>query len=117
MSKSQNSWAQYRPEQTQGGAGEIGAIVSGIVSRIQTVTLVRVVKTNPKVDELLEKGRFSTDPAEREAVYTEVQQIVRDEAPWVFMIFNENASATGANVKGFMQHPAGHYRLYPVYFE
>ena len=46
MPKSQqNNWAQYRPEQTQGGAGEIGAIVSGIVSRIQTVTLVRVVKT------------------------------------------------------------------------
>ena len=46
MPKSQqNNWAQYRPEQTQGGAGEISAIVSGIVSRIQTVTLVRVVKT------------------------------------------------------------------------
>jgi len=46
MPKSQqNNWAQYRPEQAQGGAGEIGAIVSGIVSRIQTVTLVRVVKT------------------------------------------------------------------------
>ena len=74
-------------------------------------------KSQPKVDELLEKGRFSTDPAEREAAYKEVQQIVRDEAPWVFMIFNENASATGANVKGFKQHPAGHYRLYPVYFE
>ena len=29
MPKSQqNNWAQYRPEQTQGGAGEIGAIVS-----------------------------------------------------------------------------------------
>lgn len=46
MSKSQqNNRAQYRTEHTQGGAGEIGAIVSGIVSRIQTVTLVRVVKT------------------------------------------------------------------------
>lgn len=45
MSKSQNNWAQYGAEQAQGGAGEIGAIVSGIVSRIQTVTLVRVVKT------------------------------------------------------------------------
>lgn len=46
MPKSQqNNRAQYRPEHTQGGAGEIGAIVSGIVSRIQTVTLVRVVKT------------------------------------------------------------------------
>lgn len=77
----------------------------------------RTFYSNPKVDELLEKGRFSTDPAEREAAYKEVQQIVRDEAPWVFMIFNENASATGANVKGFKQHPAGHYRLYPVYFE
>lgn len=45
MSKSQNNWAQYQAEQTQGGAGEIGAIVDGIVSRIQTVTLVRIIKT------------------------------------------------------------------------
>ena len=34
-----------RPEQAQGSAGEIGLIVEGIVSRIQTVTLVRVVNT------------------------------------------------------------------------
>lgn len=77
----------------------------------------RTFYSTPKVDELLEKGRFSVDPAEREAAYMEVQQIVRDDAPWVFMNYGENISGTASNVKGFMQHPAGHYRLYPVYFE
>ncbi|MDO4712193.1 MAG: glutathione ABC transporter substrate-binding protein, partial [Peptostreptococcaceae bacterium] len=77
----------------------------------------RTFYTTPKVDELLEKGRFSVDPKEREAAYMEVQQIVRDDAPWVFMNYGENISGTSSKVKGFKQHPAGHYRLYPVYFE
>lgn len=45
MSKSQNNWGHCRPEQTQGGAGEISLIISNIVSHIQTVTLVKVLKT------------------------------------------------------------------------
>lgn len=77
----------------------------------------RTFYSNAAVDELLEKGRYSTDEAEREAAYMEVQQLIRDDAPWVFMNYGENISATAANVKGFVQHPAGHYRLYPVYFE
>ena len=77
----------------------------------------RTFYSNPKVDELLETGRTSTDPAVREAAYMEVQQIVRDDAPWIFTWGGENISGTAANVKGFKQHPAGHYRLYPVYFE
>ncbi len=77
----------------------------------------RTFYTNPKVDELLEKGRYSTDEAEREKAYMEVQQIIRDEAPWVFTWGGENLSGTTKNVKGFVQHPAGHHRLYSVYFE
>lgn len=77
----------------------------------------RTFYSNPEVDALLEKGRTSVDSAEREEAYMRVQEIVRDEAPWVFTWGGENISGTAKNVKGFKQHPAGHYKLYSVYFE
>lgn len=72
---------------------------------------------NDKVDELLEKGKVTVEPAEREKYYYEVQEIIRDEAPWIFTWDKEELSATRSNVKGFVQHPAGHHSLYNVYFE
>ncbi len=41
--------------------------------------------SNPKVDELLEKARSSTDQTERGKLYGEVQSIVHDDAPWLFV--------------------------------
>ncbi|RHW42698.1 glutathione ABC transporter substrate-binding protein [Neobacillus notoginsengisoli] len=41
--------------------------------------------TNPKVDELLDKGRTATNQDERNAVYKEVSQILIDEAPMVYL--------------------------------
>ncbi len=73
--------------------------------------------SNPTVDELLEKGKVTVDPAEREQYYLEAQQIIRDEAPWVFTWDKEELSATRSNVKGFVQQPAGHHDLKGVYFE
>lgn len=77
----------------------------------------RTFYANPEVDALLETGRTSVDSDVREAAYMEVQQIVRDEAPWIFTWGGEDISGAAGNLKGFKQHPAGHYRLYPVHFE
>ena len=38
--------------------------------------------SNPKVDELLNAARSSTDQAERARLYQEMQVIVQDDAPW-----------------------------------
>lgn len=77
----------------------------------------RTFYSNPKVDELLDKARVSVDQSEREALYKEAQEIIRDEAPWIFTWDGENLAGTRANVKGFKQHPAGHHKLSGVYFE
>ncbi|MBD8069363.1 glutathione ABC transporter substrate-binding protein [Bacillus sp. PS06] len=45
----------------------------------------RAFYTNEKVDELLDKGRTSTDQNERNAAYAEVSQILIDEAPMVYL--------------------------------
>jgi peptide/nickel transport system substrate-binding protein len=62
--------------------------------------------SNPKVDELLEKARTSTDQAERAKLYKQMQEIVYDDAPWVFIAnWKQNAVATSA-VGGFKLQPS-----------
>jgi peptide/nickel transport system substrate-binding protein len=41
--------------------------------------------SNPRVDELFEAGRATTDLTERKTIYTEVATILNDEVPWVFL--------------------------------
>ena len=77
----------------------------------------RTFYANDKIDELLELGRSSVDPDERVKAYQEVQEIVNDEAPWVFLYNAEYLDGARSNVKGFIQHPAGHHLLITVYFE
>ena len=62
--------------------------------------------SNPKVDELLEKARTSTDQDERAALYKEMQEIVQDDAPWAFIAnWKQNAVSTDA-VEGFSLQPS-----------
>ncbi|UHD45981.1 peptide ABC transporter substrate-binding protein [Aureimonas altamirensis] len=57
---------------------------------------------NPKVDELLEKGRSSFDIEERKAVYTEVQQIVREDLPFMPLFAYTNVLGRKAGLEGFV---------------
>ncbi len=72
--------------------------------------------SNPRVDELLTIGRTTGDPDARMAAYKEAQEIIFDEAPWIFTWQGEDLNATRANVAGFTNNPAGHHRLDTVYF-
>lgn len=74
----------------------------------------RTFYANDKVDELLDTGRTSTDDAEREAAYMEVQEIIREDAPWIFTWTGEDLTGGSAKISGFELHPAGHYRLKDV---
>ncbi|SCX89769.1 glutathione ABC transporter substrate-binding protein [Alkaliphilus peptidifermentans] len=77
----------------------------------------RTFYTNTRVDELLDSARVETDPSMREKFYLEAQEIIRNDAPWIFNNNGENIDGLRKNVKGYMQHPAGHHYLYNVYFE
>jgi ABC-type transport system substrate-binding protein len=41
--------------------------------------------SNPKVDDLMVQGRATNDLAERKKIYTQIAQIVNDDAVWVFL--------------------------------
>ena len=62
--------------------------------------------SNPKVDELLEGARSSTDQAERARLYKEMQTIVQDDAPWVFIANWKQNAVTSGQVKGFSLQPS-----------
>lgn len=70
--------------------------------------------SNPEVDALLEKARTSTDQAERGKLYAQVQQIVHDDAPWLFVANWKQNAVTTAAVGGFKLQPSFLLNLYGV---
>ncbi|QEK12949.1 glutathione ABC transporter substrate-binding protein [Crassaminicella thermophila] len=70
-----------------------------------------------KVDELIEKGRLLEDSKERQEVYYEIQKLIREKSPWVFLNNGEQVVGVRKNVKGFTPSPFGYHKLYNVYFE
>jgi len=67
--------------------------------------------SNPEVDRLLEAAQVETDPAERDRLYRAMQEIVVEDAPWVFVAnWKQNAASTSA-LTGFDVHPSFLLRL------
>ena len=67
--------------------------------------------SHPRVDALLDEGRRETDPDRRLAIYREVQELIQQEAPWIFANSGTNLVATRANIVGFVPHPTGRHRF------
>lgn len=62
--------------------------------------------SNPEVDALLEQARTSTDQDERARLYREMQEIVHDDAPWLFVANWKQNAVTTSNVEGFQLQPS-----------
>jgi peptide/nickel transport system substrate-binding protein len=62
--------------------------------------------SNPKVDELLNAARSSTDQNERARLYQEMQTIVQDDAPWVFVANWKQNAVTNSSVENFSLQPS-----------
>jgi peptide/nickel transport system substrate-binding protein len=59
--------------------------------------------------DLANQGRAEQEDAARREIYYQIQQIHRDEAPWVYLYVVPYVDALSANVKGFFHHPMGQY--------
>lgn len=68
--------------------------------------------SNPKLDELLDKGLTVPDGEERAKIYEEVQQIILDDVPAIFWSVGEAIVGINNRVKNFEMHPKGFYRLW-----
>lgn len=74
----------------------------------------RTVYSNPKVDELLNKGRETTDPNIRLEVYSQAQEIIKDDAPLVPLYYPKYNVGINKKVKNFKISPMGHHSFYGV---
>ena len=62
--------------------------------------------SNPEVDKLLEDARVATDQAVRAKLYQEMQTIVQDDAPWVFVANWKQNAVMNDKVEGFELEPS-----------
>lgn len=56
--------------------------------------------SNPKLDELIDKGMKASDPDERRKLYSEALALIKEEAPWIFLLEYKQTSGVRSNVEG-----------------
>lgn len=57
--------------------------------------------SSPELDQLLEQGRATTDPAARKEIYTKVQQQLTEAAPWIWLYVGYEYRVMQPTVAGF----------------
>lgn len=60
---------------------------------------------NERLDQLLEEGRRSSDRVRRKEIYAEVERILAQEAPWIFILWRPQAEVGRSFVKGYTRLP------------
>ena len=67
---------------------------------------------NPKVDALFDQALADIDPAKRAAEYKELQELVWQDAPWAFLVFEDVTSAANKHLKNFNTLADGSFEFY-----
>ncbi len=65
--------------------------------------------TNQKAIDLAHQGEAELDPAKRQAIYYEMQQIHMDDAPFVYLYVLPYIDVLNKKIQGFFHHPMGQY--------
>src|SRR5699024_3346598 len=72
---------------------------------------------NEEVDKLLEDARMATDQDERQELYSEVQELLVEEAPMLYLNHGEHLLGVNDNVKDFTVDAQGIYQFKQAYIE
>lgn len=72
---------------------------------------------DPKIDELLDKGRITMDYEEREKIYLELQKALRESMPWVYLWVNEIFVGTTKDIEHMELSPLGVHEFHKVRFK
>lgn len=67
--------------------------------------------SNPQVDALIEAGRRETGEAKRKQIYTQIQQIVGRELPYVSILYLDNVLVHSRRVHNLHLDPSGNYNF------
>lgn len=63
---------------------------------------------NPRINELFKLARKELDPAKSKEYYEEMQDIIRDEVPWLFIWFPDEIYGIGKGLTGIDLDPEGY---------
>ena len=72
---------------------------------------------NEQAQELLSKALVTYDEEERAAYYREVQEMIHEDAGWVYLAHETLNMVVWNNIKGFVPNPTGRLFFYPVWIE
>ena len=71
--------------------------------------------SNPKVDSLLEAARANSNQTQRTSDYQQAEQLILQDASYVFINYGVNVQATATNIKNFTLLPTGMMEFASVY--
>jgi peptide/nickel transport system substrate-binding protein len=72
---------------------------------------------NPRVDALIEQARTSTERAQRAELYRQLQRLVHEQAPWVFVASWRQNAVSSRRLQGFNLQPSFFLLLHDAYKE
>lgn len=72
---------------------------------------------NPKVDELLEKGVSTADPAKRKQIYGELAQVLAVDLPYAYLFYVADTIVINNKVKGLPEVPDGLVRFADMWLQ
>jgi ABC-type transport system substrate-binding protein len=77
----------------------------------------RAFYNNEEVQNLISKSLQTYDKAERAEYYKKVQEIIHEDAPWVYMAHSNQNLVFSATVHDFVLYPTSRMFFYPVWIE
>ena len=72
---------------------------------------------NEEVQNLISMSLQTYDKAERAVYYKKVQEIIHEDAPWVYLAHSTQNLVFRTNVKGYVLNPTDRKFFYPVWME
>ncbi|MBN2395443.1 MAG: ABC transporter substrate-binding protein [Candidatus Atribacteria bacterium] len=72
---------------------------------------------NDEAQKLLSKALVTYDNNERAYYYHKVQEMIHEDAPWVYLVHATQNLVFQENIRGFIPHPTGRLYFYPVWIE
>jgi peptide/nickel transport system substrate-binding protein len=94
-----------------GDAGE--ALKSFIATRPTWSNTTRYY--NDYLTALIEKGQQTIDETQKSQIFTEAQQIISQECPWIFLVHNTTTFAARKNIGGLVAYPTRYHYFKQAY--
>ncbi|KKM08836.1 ABC transporter substrate-binding protein [Clostridiales bacterium PH28_bin88] len=116
-------WVEYKQAVKQGEGdlffygwigdnGDPDNFLYALLSSFEIESTLNSAKySNKQVDDLLVQAQRTSKPEERNKLYHQAQEIILQDAPWVFISHGVDMAATTKNISGYQLHPTGVYPL------